>query len=138
MRKRHNILIWTSNDGLLELRDAISMKKRWHNTTKSFEGHTLTPSSKANTVAIFADSDELSLDARVQFICDEPDYAVFSNGLPILWYSNTTSRENKWIAPFNDDETKYRQSLRNAIEIIRAILPWLNEADQQDRLACTA
>lgn len=134
MKQKGDRWIWTNNDNVLELRDVIYMRKHWSNTTQSFEGHPLvTVASRDKVLDRIKFSDELTLDIRVQWICDDPEYAVFSSGLPILWHSSTTARIDRWIAPLLSSGIKYRPGLQTALDLVRVILPWLNEADCDDQ-----
>src|ERR1044072_8695574 len=119
------VYIWTSKDSVLELRDHIYMHRSFRNSTRSLEGHPTTPAMLAHYTSLLGTHDELSIEMRVQFICDDPDYVVTSNSIPILWHSTTTAKET-WICPLKGMMDEAKHSLGRHLHLIVPLVEMLN------------
>lgn len=127
----HKVHLWTSNDSVLSLRDHIYMHRSFRNYTRSLEGHITTPAKLARYTSMLNNHNELSLDMRVAFICDTPDYVVTSNGIPILWHSTTTAK-SVWVFPLVNMAGGAKHSLGRHLSLLEPIVEMLKSDERID------
>lgn len=121
---------WTNKMPYLALRDLIENRDKWHNTHSTLCGWPVGPKDLLHWDQL-SENGHLTIQQRSAMLWGQPDYVVYSCGIPILFHL-TTPHDEMWYYPETAVGTKPNQS---HIQLMKFFTPMLNNMAAEENMA---